>query len=93
MGLYYTLFVIPFVLPLYYWDKARQERLIAESRTSWVIVRPGALTHGARRGVRRRGPNAGSYFGTMGIPRADVAAFMLDQLTEDTYLGAAPGVV
>ncbi len=25
MGLYYTLFVIPFILPFYYWDKARQE--------------------------------------------------------------------
>src|SRR4029077_18452909 len=28
MGLYYTLFVIPVILPFYYWDKTRQERLI-----------------------------------------------------------------
>ena len=93
MGLYYTLFVIPFVLPLYYWDKARQERLVAESRTSWVIVRPGALSHGPRRGVRRHGARVGSYLATQSIPRADVAAFMLDQLTDDTYRGAAPGAV
>ncbi len=92
MGLYYTLFVIPVVLPFYYWDKARQERIIAESRVNWVIVRPGALRNGSRRGVRRHGPGVGSFLWTVGIPRADVAAFMLDQLTDDTYLGAAPGV-
>jgi uncharacterized protein YbjT (DUF2867 family) len=92
MGLYYTLFVIPFVLPFYYWDKARQERLIATSRVSWVIVRPGALQNGARRGVRRHGPGVGSFLWTVGIPRADVAAFMLDRLTDDAYLGTSPGV-
>jgi len=93
MGLYYTLFVLPVVLPLYYWDKVRQERLIAASRVPWVIVRPGALTNGAGRGVRRHGPGVGSFLWTCSIPRADVAAFMLDQLADNTYLGAAPGVV
>src|ERR1700704_6039737 len=44
MGLYYTLFVIPLILPFYFWDKTRQERLIARSNQEWVIVRPGALT-------------------------------------------------
>jgi uncharacterized protein YbjT (DUF2867 family) len=93
MGLYYTLIVIPFVIPFYYWDKARQERAIAESRVPWVIVRPAALQNGARRGVRRHGAHVGSFLLTPAIPRADVAAFMLDQLTDDTYLGLAPGVM
>jgi uncharacterized protein YbjT (DUF2867 family) len=93
MGLYYTLFVIPVVLPFYFWDKARQERIIAESRASWVIVRPGALLNGAKRGLRRHGRGAGSFLWTVGITRADVAEFMLNQLTDNTYLGAAPGVV
>jgi uncharacterized protein YbjT (DUF2867 family) len=92
MGLYYTLFVIPFVLPFYFWDKARQERVIAASRVRWVIVRPGALLNAPRRGVRRPGRGVGSFLRTVAIPRADVAEFMLDQLTDDTYLGAAPGV-
>ena len=34
MGLYYTLFVIPAILPFYFWDKTRQERVIAESQRS-----------------------------------------------------------
>lgn len=93
MGLYYTLIVIPLVLPFYYWDKARQERAIAESHVPWVIVRPAALQNRARRGVRRHGAGVGSLLLTPAIPRADVAAFMLDQLTDDTYLGSAPGVM
>lgn len=92
MGVYYTLFVIPVVLPFYFWDKARQERAIGRSAVEWVIVRPGALKNGASRGRYRHGPSIGSFLRTVRISRADVAAFMLDQLTDDTYLRAAPGV-
>ena len=73
-------------------DKTRQERLIAASRLSWVIVRPGALTDGAKRGGYRHGRNVGSFFATVRISRADVADFMLNQMTDNTYLKAAPGV-
>lgn len=92
MGLYYTFFVIPVILPFYFWDKARQERIIAQSAVSWVIVRPGVLTNGARRGHYRHGLNVGSYIRTVRISRADVADFMLNQLTDNTYLRAAPGI-
>jgi putative NADH-flavin reductase len=92
MGLGYTFFVIPFILPFYFWDKARQERLIAASRVNWIIVRPGVLTNGARRGRHRHGRNIGSFLSTARISRADVADFMLNQMTDNTYLRAAPGV-
>jgi len=92
MGLYYTLFVIPFILPLYYWDKSRQERLIRASPLDWTIVRPGVLTNGPRRGRYRHGPRVGSWIWTVRISRTDVADFMLNQLTDDTYLRSAPGV-
>lgn len=93
LGLAYTLVVIPFVLPFYFWDKARQEKLIEAGRTAWVIVRPGGLTDGPGRGACRAGRDAGSLFETVRIPRADVATFMLDQLTDDAWLGAAVGIV
>jgi len=92
MGLYYTFIVCPFVVPFYFWDKTRQERLIAESKLEWVIVRPGALTNGAKRGAYRHGGGIGNFLWTVKISRADVADFMLNQLTDDAYLGTAPGV-
>ena len=92
MGVYYTFFVIPIILPFYFWDKTRQERLIAASGVNWVVVRPGALTNGAKRGRYRHGRNVGSFLWTERISRADVADFMLNQMTDNTYLGTAPGV-
>ena len=92
MGLYYTFFVIPVILPFYFWDKTRQERIVAASALDWIIVRPGALTNRQARGAVRHGRSVGNLLWTVRVPRADVAAFMLDQLASDTYRGAAPGV-
>jgi putative NADH-flavin reductase len=91
-GLLQTFLVIPIVLQFYFWDKARQERLIAASKVPWVIVRPGTLTNGAARGKYQHGRNMGSFLWPKPIARADVADFMLRQLTDDTYLGTAVGV-
>lgn len=92
MGLYYTLFVIPVILPFYFWDKTRQEQMIARSNLEWVVVRPGALTNGEKRGRYRHGRQVGSFLLTVHISRADVADFMLNQLESDAYLRTAPGV-
>ncbi len=92
MGLWYTFFVIPFVLPFYFFDKTRQEKLIASSRLDWVIVRPGVLKNSEKRGSFAHGKGIGSFIRTVGISRSDVANFMLDQLESDTYLRTAPGV-
>lgn len=91
-GLYYTLFVAPFILPFYFRDKERQEAIIRASALDWVIVRPGMLTNGPRRGVYRHGPNVGHWLLSCRISRADVAEFMLRQLTDDRYLRSTPGV-
>jgi hypothetical protein len=50
------------------------------------------LTNGRKRGSYRHGPHVGSFLWTTRISRADVAEFMLNQLTDDTYLGTTPGV-
>ncbi len=92
LGAYYTFFVIPVILAFYFWDKTRQEQIIARSSVEWVIVRPGALTNGRKQGWPRHGPSVGSYFMTTSISRADVAGFMLNQLESDIYLRTAVGV-
>jgi len=85
LGLYYTLFVIPFIVFFYFCDKAKQERLIMESDLNWTIVRPGQLTNGKKRMQYKHGANLGSYILTKMISRADVAHFMLKQLNENSY--------
>jgi len=92
LGLMYTFFVIPAILPFYFWDKTRQERAIAASRVDWVIVRPGALTGGEKRCRVKHGPGIGNLLWTVRVSRADVASFMLDQLESNTYVRTAPGV-
>jgi putative NADH-flavin reductase len=92
MGLYYTFFVLPVILPFYFWDKTRQERVVEAGSAEWVIVRPGALTNGARRGAFRHGRRVGNYLWTVSVSRADVACFMLDQVDDNTYLGTAVGL-
>ncbi len=92
LGLYYTLFTIPFILPFYWYDKGRQERVVRESGLDWVIVRPGQLTNGRRRGVYRHGPRVGSFLWSVRISRADTADFMLNQVGDTPYLHTAVGV-
>lgn len=91
-GLYYTLFVAPFILPFYFRDKERQEDIIRGSSLDWVIVRPGRLTNGRHRRRYRHGSDVGHWFWTCRISRADVADFMLRQLGDDTNLGRSPGI-
>jgi putative NADH-flavin reductase len=92
LGLYYTLFVIPFILPFYWYDKGRQERVVRESGLEWVIVRPGQLTNGRPRGRYRHGAKVGSFPWSVSISRADTADFMLNQLGDTPYLRTAVGV-
>ena len=92
LGLYYTLFVIPFITFFYFRDKARQEQIIKRSSLDWVIVRPAQLTNGKKRGVYRHGKKVGSYIFTQRISRADVADFMLKQLSDASYMRQTIGV-
>jgi len=92
LGLPHTFFILPLILPFYMWDELRQEELIVASDRDWVIVRPGVLMNGEARGNYRHGPKVGSYFWPVRISRADVADFMLKQLTDDAHVGAASGL-
>jgi len=93
LGLYYTLFVIPFIVFFYFLGKEKQEKLIRNSKLDWTIVRPGQLTNGKRTGTYKHGPNVGSYILTKMISRANVAHFMLRQLEDRTYSRKAVGII
>lgn len=92
LGLYYTLFVIPFIVYFYFRDKALQERLIRQSNLQWTIVRPAQLTNGKLTGKYKHGEVLGNYIITNLISRANVAHFMLQQLEDKTYLKKAVAI-
>lgn len=70
--------------------KAAQEPLVKASGLDWVIVRPGGLTDGPRTGAYRRGVDP--TLKSDRIARADVANFVLRQLTDETFLRQTPAV-
>ena len=69
-------------------DKAGMETAVEASGLEWVLVRPPMLTDGeATSNVRVI--SAGSGEKVHKISRADLAAFMVQQLQSDAYLGQA----
>lgn len=73
-------------------DHQAQERLVRESDLDWVIVRPGAYTDGPVTGVYKSGFAATEKNLALKISRADVAHFMLRQLTDGTWIRRTPGL-
>jgi putative NADH-flavin reductase len=92
LGVYYTLFVYPVIMPFYWFDKEDQEKFVKKCNLEWVIVRPGQLTNGRKRGQYKHGPRVGNYLWSVSISRADVADFMMNQLGDTPYLRSAVGV-
>jgi nucleoside-diphosphate-sugar epimerase len=92
LGVVFTVFTMSIILPFYFYDKLRQERIVRASSLDWVIVRPGQLLSFPKRGKYKHGPRVGSYLWPVFIARADVADFMLNQLGDTPYLRQSPGV-
>ena len=75
-----------------YADHEAQEAFIKQSDLDWIIVRPGAFTDGAATGAYKHGFPPTEKNLRFKISRADVANFMLQQLTDDTYLRRSSGL-
>lgn len=71
-------------------DAERHANVIQASNPDWVIVRGPRLTEGPRKGTYRVGL-VGKNSGTQ-ISRADIADFMLQQATNNSYLRQMPMV-
>ena len=75
-----------------YDDKSRQEELIKQSGLDWTIARPGVLLNGAR--TRRYKVLCDPSEWRNGIiARADVADFLVKQIEDRSFIGAAPVLV
>lgn len=88
----YEKVVKPLFLKHAYADLRRMETSVRQSELDWTIVRvSGALTDGPPRGEYRAEPGY-SLPGGRRISRADVADYMLDQLTLRADVGHAVAV-
>jgi putative NADH-flavin reductase len=72
-------------------DKERQEQIVQASGLNWTIVRPGGLQDGPATGAYIAGVNKSLKGGR--ISRADVAAYLLDQLESDAFIHQAPVIL
>ena len=87
-GALFDLVLRPLILRNVYADKDRQEALIRGSSLDWTIVRPAILNdHPATGRVRALTDLSGIHGG--GIPRADVARFLIDEIDDGTFRGRA----
>ena len=79
----------PLLLSHAYKDKDGQEAAIRASSLDWVVVRPAMLTDDPARGSVRAVTDLAAVKGGK-IARADVARFVVEQLTTDTWLRRTP---
>jgi putative NADH-flavin reductase len=84
--------IVPLILKRAFADHERQEMIIIASNLDWVIARPANLTDGPRTGDYRHGFPTTERGLRLKISRADVADFMLKQLTDDACVGKTPGL-
>lgn len=75
-----------------YEDHVIQEDQVVKSDLDWTIVRPAAFTDGDLTGTYRHGFPGSDRTTALKISRADVADFMLRQLTDNRYHHLTPGL-
>jgi uncharacterized protein YbjT (DUF2867 family) len=88
-GVFYDRIFQPLMLRKVYQDKDRQEAIVRASGLAWVIVRPAVLNDKPATGRVTATVDLTTVHGGS-IPRADVAGFVLDQLTGEQWVRKAP---
>jgi len=88
-GFVFDHLIFPLLLRKVYADKNRQETIVRDSGLDWVLVRPSVLNNKPGRDTMRALTDLSSFHGGT-ISRADVAAFVLDQVGDDTWLHRSP---
>jgi len=67
-------------------DHNANEKRLAKSKLQWTVVRPGSLTNGPNTGKIIHGAKETTMKGNFRVSRANVAAFMLKQLSQRAYI-------
>ena len=73
-------------------DHELQEKYVKNSGLDWTIVRPAAFTDGDKTEIYKHGFGANEKAVKLKISRADVADFILKQVSNKSYLYQTPGL-
>ncbi len=92
LNFFWKYIMFGFLLRKPFADHQQQENYVKQSRLDWTIIRPGAFVEGNRTGNYRHGFPGNDKTSQLKISRADVADFILKQLTDDGYLGKTPAL-
>jgi len=92
MNFYWKYIMFGMLLRGAFADHVSQEEHVIRSGLDWTIVRPAAYTDGERTGNYRHGFPATAKALKLKISRADVADFVLTQLSDNSYVHMTPGV-
>jgi len=92
LDFYWKYLMFGFILRKVFADHERQEALVRNSNLDWTIVRPGAFIDGPRTGKYRHSFPGTDRSITLKISRADVADFILKQLSDYSSLYQTPSL-
>ena len=92
LNFFWKYIMFGFLLRKPFADHQLQENYVQQSRLDWTIVRPGAFVDGERTGNYRQGFPGNDQTSKLKISRADVADFILKQLTDNSYLHQTPSI-
>lgn len=85
MPLIMRFLLVNFMLRVPLADHNANEQRITNSKLHWTVIRPGGLNDGTLTGNLKHGTGKPNFKGNTNISRANVAAFMLDQVGDLEY--------
>lgn len=92
LNFFWKYLMVGLLLRQVYADHGKQEELVEHSDLDWIIIRPGAFVDGERTQQYHHGFTSSDHTSKLKISRADVADFMLKQVTDDVYLHQTPAL-
>ncbi len=92
LNFFWKYIMFGFLLRKVFADHQQQEKYVRQSNLDWIIVRPGAFIEGTRTGNYRHGFSSQDKTSKLKISRADVADFILKQISDNTYLHKTPSL-
>ncbi|AFY56852.1 putative NADH-flavin reductase [Rivularia sp. PCC 7116] len=92
LNFFWKYIMFGFLLRDVFKDHEKQEDYVKQSKLNWTIIRPSAFIDGEQTGNYRHGFSGDDQTSKLKISRADVADFILKQLTDKSYLYKTPAL-